>query len=103
MQFINIKFLFSLGFALFSILLFPHMAPPPIATSSSPYSTSNNTNSTNNTRITVKCIVIGDGAVGKTCLLISYAKGEFPRDYVPTVIIPFSPFHSINLLSFSFH
>ena len=32
-----------------------------------------------------KLVIVGDGACGKTCLLIVYSKGQFPEVYVPTV------------------
>uniref|UniRef100_A0A8D0KVD2 Rho-related GTP-binding protein RhoD n=1 Tax=Strix occidentalis caurina TaxID=311401 RepID=A0A8D0KVD2_STROC len=33
----------------------------------------------------VKAVVVGDGGCGKTSLLMAFARGDFPKVYVPTV------------------
>ncbi|CAC5388669.1 RAC1 [Mytilus coruscus] len=44
----------------------------------------------------IKCVVVGDGAVGKTCLLTYYATDTFPETCVPTIFDHYSTTVWIN-------
>ena len=38
----------------------------------------------------LKCVLLGDGAVGKTSLVVSYTTNGYPTKYVPTAFDNFS-------------
>lgn len=40
--------------------------------------------------INIKCVIVGDGAIGKTSLLLTYSTSVFPEKYEPTVFENYS-------------
>ncbi|ELP86574.1 Rho GTPase, putative [Entamoeba invadens IP1] len=47
-------------------------------------------------RRTVKIVMVGDGAVGKTALCSTFVNNQFPQDYIPTVFDNFSRLETVD-------
>ncbi|KAL4240369.1 Ras-related C3 botulinum toxin substrate 2 [Mactra antiquata] len=49
----------------------------------------------------LKCVVIGDGGVGKTCLMKTYVEDSFPGEYIPTVFDNYTTVISVDGQTFN--
>ncbi|KAF8899253.1 putative GTP-binding protein rhoA [Infundibulicybe gibba] len=44
----------------------------------------------------MKVVAVGNGAVGKTCLLASFARGQFPDEFIPTIFENYIAEHTLD-------
>ncbi|KAL4238474.1 hypothetical protein ACF0H5_003182 [Mactra antiquata] len=44
----------------------------------------------------MKCVLVGDGAVGKTSLIVSYTINDYPTEYMPTAFDNYSVVVTVN-------
>ena len=49
-----------------------------------------------------KFVIVGDGGVGKTSMLLSFVLNKFPTDYVPTVLETYAKIVVVNGIKVSF-
>ncbi|KYO28101.1 rho-related GTP-binding protein RhoD isoform X1 [Alligator mississippiensis] len=51
----------------------------------------------------IKAVIVGDGGCGKTSLLMVFAKGDFPKAYVPTVFEKYTASFQIGSKTVQIH
>lgn len=61
-----------------------HQQPPPVTVFTSTKKTKNKKCEKEKKKRKIKCVIVGDKAVGKTSLAVSYSNDSFPSEYVPT-------------------
>ncbi|XP_009982642.1 PREDICTED: rho-related GTP-binding protein RhoF-like [Tauraco erythrolophus] len=53
--------------------------------------------------VRVKVVIVGDGGCGKTSLLVAFARGDFPKVYVPTVFEKYTASLQVGSKSVTIH